>query len=55
MRRAARRGWVLPTVRGYRPSWLAADSLAGLTLVAVVVPSQMATARLAGLSVVAVN
>jgi MFS superfamily sulfate permease-like transporter len=44
---------VLPTVRGYRPSWLAADSLAGLTLVAVVVPSQMATARLAGLSVVA--
>ena len=54
MSRAARRGrGLLPTLRGYRPSWLAADALAGLTLVAVVVPSQMATARLADLSVVA--
>jgi MFS superfamily sulfate permease-like transporter len=44
---------VLPTLRGYRPSWLGADALAGLTLVAVVLPSQMATARLADLSVVA--
>ena len=52
MRRPARPGWVLPTLRGYRPSWLGADALAGLTLVAVVLPSQMATARLAGLSVV---
>jgi MFS superfamily sulfate permease-like transporter len=52
VRRPARPGWVLPTLRGYRPSWLGADALAGLTLVAVVLPSQMATARLAGLSVV---
>jgi sulfate permease, SulP family len=41
--------WVPPTLRGYRTSWLAADALAGLTLVAVAVPSQMATAHLASL------
>lgn len=45
--------WVPPTLRGYRPSWLGADTLAGLTLVAVAVPSQMATARLADLPAVA--
>ncbi|MGA9113362.1 MAG: SulP family inorganic anion transporter [Candidatus Dormiibacterota bacterium] len=48
-----RRWWIPPTLRGYRASWLLADALAGLTLVAVVLPSQMATARLADLSVVA--
>jgi SulP family sulfate permease len=37
------------TLRGYRAAWLGADALAGLTLVAVVLPGQMATARLAGL------
>jgi len=40
---------VPPTLRRYRPSWLGADALAGLSLVAVALPSQMATARLAGL------
>jgi SulP family sulfate permease len=45
--------WVPPTLRGYRPSWLGADALAGLSLVAVALPSQMATARLAGLPAVA--
>jgi SulP family sulfate permease len=39
-------------MRGYRVSWLAADALAGLTLVAVALPSQMATARLANLPAV---
>src|SRR6204780_2717318 len=37
------------TLRGYRAAWLGADSLAGLTLVAVALPGQIATARLAGL------
>jgi len=47
-------GWGIPaTLRGYRRSWLGADVLAGLTLVAVVLPGQMATARLAGLPAVA--
>jgi high affinity sulfate transporter 1 len=41
------------TLRGYRASWLGADALAGLTLVAVVLPGQMATARLAGMPAVA--
>ena len=44
--------WIPPTLRGYRVSWLAADALAGLTLVAVALPSQMATARLAELPAV---
>lgn len=44
--------WLPPTWRGYRRSWLSADVLAGLTLVAVAVPSQMATAQLANLPVV---
>jgi MFS superfamily sulfate permease-like transporter len=47
------RWWVPPTLRGYGASWLTADAVAGLTLVAVVLPSQMAAARLADLSVVA--
>jgi sulfate permease, SulP family len=45
--------WVPPTLRGYRAAWLGADALAGLTLVAVVLPGQMATARLANLPAVA--
>jgi SulP family sulfate permease len=48
------RAWWIPlTLRGYQKSWLAADALAGLTLVAVALPSQMATARLANLPAVA--
>src|ERR1039457_2257817 len=54
------RGWwresvwgLPPTLRGYRASWLGADALAGLTLVAVVLPGQMATARLAGMPALA--
>jgi len=45
--------WVPPTLRGYRPAWLGADALAGLTLVAVALPGQMATAQLANLPAVA--
>jgi high affinity sulfate transporter 1 len=41
------------TLRGYRASWLGADALAGLTLVAVALPGQIATARLAGMPAVA--
>ena len=44
---------ILPTLRGYQVSWLGPDVLAGLTLVAIVVPEQMATARLAGTPTVA--
>jgi SulP family sulfate permease len=45
--------WVPPTLRDYRASWLSADALAGLALVAVALPSQMATAQLANLPAVA--
>ena len=44
---------ILPTLRGYKSSWLAADALAGLTLVAIAIPEQMATAHLAGMPEVA--
>ncbi len=44
---------LLPTLRGYQAAWLAADVLAGLTLVAIAVPEQMATARLANMPAVA--
>jgi sulfate permease, SulP family len=44
--------WLPPTLQGFRRSWLSSDILAGLTLVAVAVPSQMATAHLANLPVV---
>lgn len=44
--------WIPPTLRGYQASWLGADALAGLTLVAVALPSQMATAQLANLPAV---
>jgi len=40
------------TLRGYRASWLGADALAGLTLVAVALPGQIATARLADMPAV---
>jgi MFS superfamily sulfate permease-like transporter len=45
--------WIPPTLHEYRVSWLVVDALAGLTLVAVALPSQMATARLADLPAVA--
>ena len=45
--------WIPPTLRDYRASWLGADALAGLALVAVALPSQMATAQLANLPAVA--
>ncbi|MGD0685621.1 MAG: SulP family inorganic anion transporter [Streptosporangiaceae bacterium] len=45
--------WVPPTLRGYRASWLGADLLGALTLLAVALPGQMATARLANLPAVA--
>src|SRR6266571_3934080 len=38
-----------PTLLGYQASWLRADVIAGLTLVAIAVPEQMATARLANM------
>jgi high affinity sulfate transporter 1 len=42
--------WGIPaTLRDYQASWLGADALAGLTLVAVALPGQIATARLAGM------
>ena len=44
---------VLPTLRGYKVSWLAADLVAGLTLVAIAIPEQMATAHLANMPAVA--
>jgi MFS superfamily sulfate permease-like transporter len=40
---------LLPTLRGYRRSWLGPDLVAGMTLVAIAVPEQMATARLANM------
>jgi sulfate permease, SulP family len=47
------RSWgIFPTLRGYRASWLGADVLGGLTLIAVALPSQLATAQLANLPVV---
>ncbi len=50
---AGSRSWpVLSSLAGYRRAWLAVDLLAGLTLVAIVVPEQLATSRLAGMPVV---
>jgi sulfate permease, SulP family len=39
---------VLRSFRGYRPSFLAGDLIAGLSLAAIAVPAQMATAQLGG-------
>lgn len=36
-----------PTLRGYRPRWLAGDVLAAVTLLVIAVPEQLATSRLA--------
>jgi sulfate permease, SulP family len=36
-------------MRGYRPSWLAGDLVAALTLAAIALPEQLATARLVGM------
>ena len=45
------RGWpVLRSLQGYRPSFLAHDLVAGLTLVAIAIPEQLATSRLGGFS-----
>lgn len=43
--------WLLPTLAGYRPSWLGRDVLAGLSAGAVVVPQGMAYATIADLPV----
>lgn len=42
-------GWLFASLRGYRRSWLPADAMAGLMLVAIALPGQLATARLAGM------
>jgi sulfate permease, SulP family len=42
-------GALFPTLRGYQPSTLGPDLLAGLLLAAIAVPEQIATARLAGM------
>ena len=39
-------------LRGYKVSWLTADSVAGLTLVAIAIPEQVATAHLANMPAV---
>ncbi len=44
---------VLPTLQGYKISWLTADITAGMTLVAIAVPEQIATAHLANMPAVA--
>ncbi|MDQ2803189.1 MAG: SulP family inorganic anion transporter [Pseudomonadota bacterium] len=44
-----RRPWLFASLRGFRPSWLSHDLIAGLLLTAIAVPEQLATARLAGL------
>jgi sulfate permease, SulP family len=44
-------GWpLLRSLQGYRPSYLAHDLVAGLTLVAIAIPEQLATSRLGGFS-----
>lgn len=44
---------ILPTLWGYKLSWLTADVTAGLTLVAIAIPEQIATAHLANMPAVA--
>lgn len=41
--------FLFSSLRGYRRSFVGADALAGLTLLAVIVPEQLATSRLAGM------
>jgi high affinity sulfate transporter 1 len=40
--------WLFGSLRGYRPAWLRADLLAGLTVWAVLVPESLAYATIAG-------
>ena len=42
-------GALLPSLRGYKSSFVGADALAALALLAVAVPEQLATSRLAGM------
>ncbi|MFI9489535.1 SulP family inorganic anion transporter [Promicromonospora sp. NPDC052451] len=44
-------GWLAPSLRGYRGTWLRADVVAGLAAGVVVVPQAMAYATIAGLPV----
>ena len=46
------RGVVAPSFRGFRPSWLRGDVLAGLTVWAVLVPESLAYAGIAGVPAV---
>ena len=41
--------WLFSSLHGYRLAWLPSDAVAGLMLVAIVLPGQLATARLAGM------
>lgn len=44
------RSMLFPSLRGYRPRWLSADVVAGLTVWAVLVPEALAYATIAGVS-----
>ncbi|WP_431279277.1 SulP family inorganic anion transporter [Leifsonia poae] len=46
-----RRGWLVPTMVGYKRSWLGRDILAGVSAGAVVIPQAMAYATIANLPV----
>jgi len=48
---STRLAWLAPTLRGYRPSWLRADIVAGISAGAVVIPQAMAYATIANLPV----
>ncbi|MFE6734788.1 SulP family inorganic anion transporter [Microbacterium sp. NPDC057650] len=48
---APARGWLAPTLHGYKPAWLGADIVAGLSAGAVVVPQAMAYATIANMPV----
>ncbi len=47
---SALRGWLFPSLRGYRLDWLRGDLVAGLTVWAVLVPEALAYATIAGVS-----
>jgi high affinity sulfate transporter 1 len=42
---------IFSSLTGYQKAWIAADIIAGITLVAIAIPEQMATAQLAGMPV----
>ena len=46
---AALRGFLAPSLRGYRRSYAGPDALAAVTLLVIAVPEQLATSRLAGM------